>query len=227
MQKYAVIVAGGSGSRMKSKLPKQFIEIGGLPILMHTISAFRAYMAHMPIKLVLPAAEQPLWYSLCAKHHFDQQNIEVVNGGASRYQSCKAGIMSITASEALVAVHDGVRPFVNKAVIEAGFNLAQSTGTAVCSVESKDSVRLLDADTLHNKALERSRVQLVQTPQIFTLDILQKAYMLPEQSSFTDDASVVESAGFDIQLFAGNIENIKITNPIDLALAEIILSNDF
>jgi 2-C-methyl-D-erythritol 4-phosphate cytidylyltransferase len=222
MNKYAVIVAGGSGSRMKLKLPKQFIELGSLPILMHTINCFKNYSENIKIILVLPENQIHIWKTLCTKYNFNQTNIQTVFGGNSRFQSCKNGINSITDEQALVAIHDGVRPFVDKLIITKGFQLAQEKGSAVCCIESKDSVRLIDENGGKNQQLSRSKVRLVQTPQVFQLKILKKAYATEELDTYTDDASVVEHAGYAIHLFEGDFKNIKITNPNDLLLAKMI-----
>jgi 2-C-methyl-D-erythritol 4-phosphate cytidylyltransferase len=225
MEKYAVIVAGGSGSRMNSKLPKQFIEIGSLPVLMHTISQFFLADSNMNIILVLPENQIDTWYMLCGKFQFSTQKITIVKGGSTRYQSCKNGIMSIPEEEALVAVHDAVRPFVNPKIINEGFQLALEKGAAICAVESKDSVRVIFPDGSNN-AIERKTLRLIQTPQIFQLKILKKAYQVEDCDKFTDDASVVEAAGYPVFLYEGSYHNIKITTNDDLALAEVLLASD-
>jgi 2-C-methyl-D-erythritol 4-phosphate cytidylyltransferase len=223
MEEFAVIVAGGSGTRLKSKLPKQFIEIGSLPVLMHTINQFRSYSPAIQIILVLPENQITTWQALCEKHHFSIENLNLVKGGDSRYQSCKNGISSINAPAAIVAIHDGVRPFVSKEVIKKGFDLAKTKGTAICCIECKDSARYLDEINNTNSSLIRSRIRLIQTPQIFDLNILKKSYLGSELDIFTDDASVVEYAGFPINLFEGEPVNIKITTADDLIWAEIFL----
>jgi 2-C-methyl-D-erythritol 4-phosphate cytidylyltransferase len=220
---YAVIVAGGSGLRMNAQLPKQFMLLNKLPILMHTIQAFRNYQADISILLVLPTQQIATWHALCQKHEFNTQQLQLIPGGATRFQSCKAGIMAIAATSGLVAIHDGVRPFVAKATLAAGFALAAKKGSAVAVIDSHNSVRYTAVDGT-NTALDRQKVQLVQTPQIFKLDWLQQAYSQPEQDVFTDDATVIEQAGYPIHLFEGHINNIKITTPADLSLAHYILS---
>ncbi len=225
MEKYAVIVAGGSGSRMNSKLPKQFIEIGSLPVLMHTVLQFKKADFAIKVKLVLPESQIDSWKNLCEKHSFFPENLELVIGGNTRYQSCKNGIFSIENENAIVAIHDGVRPFVTTKIINEGFSLASEKGTAICAVESKDSVRIIN-DLGENKALVRKNLKLIQTPQVFQLKILKKAYSLPESIQFTDDASVVEAAGFTINLFEGDYKNIKITTAEDLAFAQILLNSN-
>lgn len=225
MNEYAVIVAGGSGSRMKAKLPKQFIEIGSLPILMHTIRQFQSYSSILKIILVLPENQIDTWENLQNKHHFFPENLQVVVGGDTRFQSCKNGIAAVHSEDGLVAIHDGVRPFVSTLIIKNSFDIAKEKGTAVCCVESKDSARYLKENGAHSEALDRKRLRLIQTPQTFQLKILKKAYESVELPTFTDDASVVEYAGHPIHLFEGDYKNIKITTEEDLLLAKIILQN--
>ncbi len=223
MDEFAVIVAGGSGSRMKSKLPKQFIEIGSLPILMHTISQFQKASQNIKIILVLPESQIVTWELLCKKHNYFPVNLTIIKGGKTRFQSCKNGIEAIKSDEAIVAIHDGVRPFVSLKIIKDGFELAKEKGAAVCTISCKDSARYLASDASSNTSLDRNRLRLVQTPQVFKLNILKKAYSGFELATFTDDASVVEHAGFPIHLFEGDIRNIKITTPDDIYLAELFL----
>lgn len=218
MKKYAIIVAGGSGSRMRSNLPKQFIEIGGLPVLMHTLIRFKEAFADIDLILVLPESQFDFWEELCQKHHFTVAH-QLVKGGNSRFQSGKNGLAVIEA-DGIVAVHDGVRPFVSTDIIRESFEVAQAKGTAVVSVASKDSVRV------NGQAIDRQTVRLIQTPQTFQVSIIKKAFETEELSTFTDDASVVEFAGFDINLIEGSYENIKITTPEDLEWAEIILKRN-
>ncbi len=218
MKKYAIIVAGGSGSRMRSNLPKQFIEIGGLPVLMHTLIRFKEAFADINLILVLPENQFDFWEELCQKHRFTVAH-QLVKGGNSRFQSGKNGL-SVIETDGIVAVHDGVRPFVSTDIIRESFEVAQAKGTAVVSVASKDSVRV------NGQAIDRQTVRLIQTPQTFQVSIIKKAFETEELSTFTDDASVVEFAGFDINLIEGSYENIKITTPEDLEWAEIILKRN-
>ncbi len=222
MTKFAIIVAGGNGSRMGSKTPKQFMLVGGKPILMHTIEQFLAYDFSLQIFLVLPANEMKAWYALCDKHQF-YPAIVTVSGGNTRFQSVKNGLKRISAKEGLVAVHDGVRPFVSPRIIAESFDIAARDGAAVTSVSLKDSVRVLDADGF-NHAVDRTAYRLVQTPQTFRLDWMKQAFDAPEQPFFTDCASVLEHAGHSITLIEGGYENIKITTPEDLLWAEAFAS---
>jgi 2-C-methyl-D-erythritol 4-phosphate cytidylyltransferase len=211
IKKYAIIVAGGSGSRMKSDIPKQFIEVGGLPILMHTLKRFKEADAEIELILVLPASQFEFWNNLCKKYPTVPH--QLVAGGKTRFQSSLNGLQAID-NEGLVAIHDGVRPFVSVDIVNESFKIASEKGNAVVSVPSKDSVRV------NGQAIDRSTVRLIQTPQTFQIPLIKKAFETEELSTFTDDASV---AGFTINLIEGNYENIKITTPEDLLWAEVIL----
>ncbi len=219
--KYVIVVAGGTGSRMGAVLPKQFLEVNGRPILMRTLELFAGIEENVVIKLVLPEANIPLWDELCKKHQFKIDHT-VVAGGPTRFQSVKNGLATLP-KEGLVAIHDGVRPFVSPSVIEESFRVAEKHGNAVVSLPLKESIREVEID--RSVARDRSRFRLIQTPQTFDIRTIQKAYEQGESSLFTDDASVFESAGHHIQLITGNEENIKITHPTDLLLAEALLIN--
>jgi 2-C-methyl-D-erythritol 4-phosphate cytidylyltransferase len=220
MHQYVIIVAGGSGSRMKSAVPKQFLEIGGVPVLMRTISRFYQYNNAINIILVLPESDIATWQNLCQKHSF-RIPIQVTKGGTTRFESVKNGLALIDNDDAVVAVHDGVRPFVSLEVIANSFNQAATYGNAVVAVALKDSIRRVERD--QSIALNRNDFKLVQTPQVFRVDIIKKAYSVTEGTDFTDDASVVEAAGITIKLVEGSYENIKITTPEDLFIAEALL----
>ncbi|MTI30969.1 2-C-methyl-D-erythritol 4-phosphate cytidylyltransferase [Xanthovirga aplysinae] len=219
IKKYVIIVAGGSGSRMKTTLPKQFLEVGGKPILMHTLSAFHHYDSKIEIILVLPEKDMEQWDSLCEAHSF-RLSYQIKKGGISRFQSVKNGLEAIK-DEGLVAIHDGVRPFIDRDVIDGAFRTAAEKGNAVVAVPLKDSIRKLENS--YTVALDRNLYRLVQTPQVFRTEIIKKAYDQSEKAEMTDDASVAESAGLKIELVPGHYENIKITTPEDLYLAEAIL----
>jgi 2-C-methyl-D-erythritol 4-phosphate cytidylyltransferase len=215
IKKYAIIVAGGSGSRMKSDIPKQFIEVGGLPILMHTLKRFKEADSTIELILVLPISQFEYWQSLCKQYSTVPHQLVV--GGKTRFQSSLNGLQAID-NEGLVAIHDGVRPFVSVDIINESFKIASEKGTAVVSVPSKDSVRV------NGQAIDRSTVRLIQTPQTFQISLIKKSFETEELNTFTDDASVAEHAGFTINLMEGNYENIKITTPEDLLWAEVILN---
>ena len=219
LKEYALIVAGGKGTRMKTKLPKQFLELNGLPVLMHTINAFYRYNQNTEVILVLPEDDFQLWEELCIKHNF-KKNIKLQKGGDSRFQSVKNGL-SLIEDEGLVAIHDGVRPLVSEDIIGASYRLAAVHDSAVAAVRLKESIRMTDQD--NTKAMDRSRFRLIQTPQTFKTKLIKQAYEGKEDSSLTDDASVAERAGHIISLFEGSYENIKITTPEDLVVAKALM----
>lgn len=223
MKKYVIIVAGGSGSRMKTETPKQFIPIGGQPVLMHTLQRFYAYSEQMEIILVLPQAHFNTWADLCTQYHFAVPHC-LVRGGDTRFASVKNGLDSIISlnAEDLVAIHDGVRPFVSEQTIDQSFSVAAEKGSAIVVVALKDSIRKIKENA--SQSVSREDFRLVQTPQTFQLGLLRKAYEQSYAPFFTDDASVVEAAGFKIELVEGNYENIKITTPEDLRVATAFLS---
>jgi 2-C-methyl-D-erythritol 4-phosphate cytidylyltransferase len=221
---YAIIVAGGSGARMKRDMPKQFIPLGNKPIIMLTVSRFLQFSEDVNIVLVLPEKEIQTWENLCNSHSFDQKKIQVVAGGASRFLSVKNGLKAIDDQFGYVAIHDGVRPIISRDMIEHGYKVAKEKGNAITSVVLKESIRIMTSENT-SSALDRNEFRLVQTPQTFQLDIIKKAYNQADSDQFTDDASVAESAGEKITLIEGSYQNIKITTPEDLLLAEAVLKN--
>lgn len=220
-KEYALIVAGGKGTRMKTKVPKQFIEILGLPILMHTINAFFRYDEKITVILVLPEDDFETWQQLCRKHQFNKP-VLLQKGGDSRFQSVRNGLALIQ-EEGLVAIHDGVRPLVSEDIIGASFRLAAVHQSAVAAVRLKESIRITDQD--NTKAVDRSKFRLIQTPQTFNTTLIKQAYQQKEDTSLTDDASVAERAGHIISLFEGSYENIKVTTPEDLVIAEALMKS--
>lgn len=222
LQQYAIIVAGGTGSRMQQALPKQFIQVAGKPILMHTLERFYNYNPDIRLVLVLPEDQQEVWRESCKKHQFEIFHL-VVKGGATRFGSVKNGL-GMVQGEAIVAVHDGVRPFVSEKIIGDAFSTASLFGNAVVAVSPKDSIReITEGVQEESKAVPRANYKLVQTPQCFKAGLLRKAYEQADQPAFTDDASVVESIGEKIVLVEGSYQNIKITTPEDLLLAEVFV----
>jgi 2-C-methyl-D-erythritol 4-phosphate cytidylyltransferase len=218
-KKYVIIVAGGSGSRMNAPLPKQFISIGGKTVLQHTIEKFYTSVPNIEIIVVLPENEIARWVAICKSDNINISH-RIVKGGATRFDSVKNGLESIN-DIGVVAVHDGVRPFVTSKAILDSFHHAYTHGNAVLAVPLKDSIRRKkDNDTI---AEPRSDFFLIQTPQTFEIGLLKRAYQTTYQSFFTDDASVVEYSGTKIELIEGNDENIKITTPNDLLIAEAIV----
>ncbi len=221
MKLFAIIVAGGSGSRMGSEIPKQFLLLQNKPVLMHTIEAFYNYNSNIEIILVLPDSQKDYWAKLCLDHSFNIQH-KVVSGGATRFYSVKNGLESLdTNEEAIVAIHDGVRPLVNKITIDNCFSIAQLKGNAIPFIPLNDSIRKVEG--LNSMHVNRDDYKAIQTPQVFHLQLIKNAYSQNYQEHFTDDASVLESSGVQISLVDGNRENIKITTPIDLMFAEAIL----
>jgi 2-C-methyl-D-erythritol 4-phosphate cytidylyltransferase len=221
LKEYAIIVAGGKGSRIRSSVPKQYLELCGLPILMHTLNAFFRYSSSMTVILVLPKDDFGLWNELCLKYSFLKPVI-LQQGGETRFQSVRNGLMKIS-DDGLVAIHDGVRPLVSEDIIGASFRLAAVHQSAVASVRLKESIRMTDQEK--TKAVDRSRFRLIQTPQTFVVSLIRAAYEIREEESLTDDASVAELAGHSISLFEGSYENIKVTTPEDLIVAEALMKS--
>lgn len=232
MKKYAVIVAGGSGSRMGAEMPKQFLELCGRPILWYTLNTFLSAYEDMPIVLVAPEHHRETTRALVATTAFPKR-IELVIGGATRFESVRNGLATIGeenahgapspgGEESVIFVHDGVRCLVSRELIHRCYEGAVRHGSAIPVVDSRDSVRLVTA--AGSEAIDRTRIKLVQTPQTFLSTILLPAYKADFRESFTDEASVVEAAGHPIHLVEGEVDNIKITVPTDLTVAERVLS---
>ena len=220
MEKYVIIVAGGSGKRMGGEMPKQFLLVAGKPILMHTVGAFARADEGFKFILVLPEAHFSTWHSLVNEYNFTIP-VTLVAGGAERFFSVKNALAHVP-NGALVAVHDGVRPFASKETILEAFAVAAEKGSAVPVIDEVDSLRRVRAG--ESQAVNRSEYKRVQTPQVFQSTILKNAYNQEYSSLFTDDASVVESIGHAITLTTGNVENIKITTPHELLLAEALIN---
>ena len=215
----AVIVAGGKGSRVGGELPKQFLPVGGKPILMHAIEAFYLFNKEMRIIVVLPEEFVSLWQQLCSEHNF-VINHRIVVGGETRFHSVKNGLKEVS-SEEIVAIHDGARPFVSPELIQTCYNEAFDSQCGVIPVvDEVNSVRRLTNNG--SEIIDRSQLKLVQTPQVFPAHLLKSAYELDYDSSYTDDASVAEKYGVDIKLVPGEYTNIKITTSLDIILAEQI-----
>jgi 2-C-methyl-D-erythritol 4-phosphate cytidylyltransferase len=218
---FAIIVAGGSGTRMGSEIPKQFLPIGGLPILMHTLSLFNSFTPAPTIILVLPLGEFAQWDLLCEQYNFTCSYTRVA-GGQTRFHSVQNGLNAIK-EDGLVAIHDGVRPFVSKAVIENCLKTAAQWGCAIPAIQPHESIRKGSPES--STGINRSSIWLVQTPQVFDSKILRKIYRTEWNDSFTDDASVAEWNGLKILMVDGNPENIKITSPYDLIVGEAFLKS--
>jgi 2-C-methyl-D-erythritol 4-phosphate cytidylyltransferase len=221
MIKHALIVAGGYGKRMKLKTPKQFIVLNDKPLLMHTISAFYLEDNKTIITVVLPDEYISYWNDLCKKYHFNIKH-NIVKGGAERFFSVKNGLDSINETNALVAIHDGVRALISTHLINKLYIHAEKYGNAVPAIPVNDSVRQLINDKYTN--IDRTKLKLIQTPQCFHADLIKKAYNQNfSKSFFTDDATVLETLNIKINLIEGEEENIKITTPKDLIFAQSIL----
>lgn len=219
MKTYSVIItAGGIGKRMGSDIPKQFLEINNKPVLMHTIERFHSFDPDAEIVLTLPLDWQSYWKELIEKFKFDIPH-QIIEGGEERFHSVKNAIRYCSGD--FIAIHDGVRPLVNFETLSRCWDLVKVTGAVIPVIPVKESLRKIDETG--SVALVRSEYRLVQTPQCFSKEIIFDAYNQSYHSSFTDDASLVEMAGHNIALVDGNEENIKLTNPQDLKLAEIIL----
>ena len=224
-------MAGGKGLRMGSDIPKQFLPIGGKPVLMRTIERFREYSEELQIILVLPEAQQDYWRQLCEDYHFDV-TYQLANGGQTRFHSVQNGLALIPDdAEGVVGVHDGVRPFPSLEVIHNCYETARTQKAVIPVIPVVETVRKLDltkCQTLcevESITVPRDEYRLVQTPQTFDIQLLKAANRQPYNEGFTDDASVVESYGHQITLVEGNRENIKITTPYDLKIAECIMHN--
>jgi 2-C-methyl-D-erythritol 4-phosphate cytidylyltransferase len=219
LEKIALIVAGGSGSRINAGVPKQFLLLNGYPVLMHTLDVFFRYDQQMRIILVLPEKQIDTWKKLCGEYHFMIRH-EIRSGGETRFHSVKKNLSELP-DHCLVAVHDGVRPLVSVVTIDRCFQSALVFGNAVPCVDIPETLREIGEQG--NRQVDRAKFRLIQTPQVFHAGILKKAYLQEYQQQFTDDAGVVESLGHSIHLVAGNPENIKITFPKDLAVASAFL----
>lgn len=220
MKKYAIIVAGGSGKRMQSAVPKQFLLLQGKPVLYHTLAAFYQADASTEIILVLPVDQFTYWESLIAE--LPSIPHRLVAGGNSRFQSSQQAIQTLS-EDGMVAIHDGVRPLIDPELIQASFQMAAEKGNAVLAVASKDSVRSYSDEKGCFEHLNRESIRLIQTPQIFSVKDLKEAFKQDYSADFTDDARVVEALGIHINLVEGSYKNIKITTPEDLVIAEVLL----
>jgi 2-C-methyl-D-erythritol 4-phosphate cytidylyltransferase len=219
MKLYVVIVAGGSGKRMGAEVPKQFLELAGRPVLMHTIERFKAFDDAIEIITVLPENQLRHWIEIQEKYSFSIPHT-LVKGGSARFFSVKHGLDFVSAP-GLVAIHDGVRPFVSIDTIQRCFETAGKLGNAVPSISPTETLRIINDNG--NTPLNLLQVRLIQTPQVFNAELIKKAYLQEYSPEFTDDATVLEKTGEKINLIEGNRENIKITNPEDLLISNALL----
>ncbi len=221
--KAVIIVAGGKGLRMGGDIPKQFLPVGGKPILMHTIDRFLQYDPDMQVVLVLPQSQQDYWHDLCVQYRFTQP-YTLADGGETRFHSVKNGLAQVADGVGLIGVHDGVRPFVSLDTIRACYDEAARSEAVVPVIDVVETVRHISPlQGEPSITVPRSEYKLVQTPQVFSAALLRSAYRQPYIDFFTDDASVVERYGHPVTLVSGNRENIKITTPFDLTIAEALM----
>ena len=228
MRDYIIVVAGGKGLRMGSDIPKQFLPIGGKPVLMRTLERFREYSDDLQIILVLPEAQQEYWQGLCEKYDFKVEYM-LANGGQTRFHSVQNGLALVPDdAEGVVGVHDGVRPFPSIEVIRNCYETARTAKAVIPVIPVVETLRHISLTShplpLTSKTVPRDEYRLVQTPQTFDIQLLKAANRQPYNDGFTDDASVVESYGHKITLVEGNRENIKITTPYDITVAEAIIN---
>jgi 2-C-methyl-D-erythritol 4-phosphate cytidylyltransferase len=219
MKLYAVIVAGGSGKRMGSELPKQYLELAGKPVLMRTLERFKAFDESIELITVLPENQLLFWAELQKKYSFDIPHT-IVKGGKARFYSVRNGLNFVDVP-GLVAIHDGVRPFVSIDTIKRCFQMAEKLGNAIPVIPPTDSMRMVTENG--SVPVNRLKVKIVQTPQVFNAEIIKKAYRQDYLPEFTDDATVLEKTGAKINLIEGNRENIKITTPEDLVISSALL----
>lgn len=224
MADYVIIVAGGKGLRMGSDIPKQFLPVAGKPVLMRTLERFREYSSALQIILVLPKSQQDYWKELCAQYHFDVEYL-LADGGETRFHSVQHGLALIPDdAEGIVGVHDGVRPFPGLDVIRNCYETAREKKAVIPVVPVVETVRRIVAADGRSATVPRDEYRLVQTPQTFDIRLLKAANRQPYNAGFTDDASVVEAYGHTITLVDGNRENIKITTPFDMKMAESLVN---
>ena len=228
MSDYIIVVAGGKGLRMGSDIPKQFLPIGDKPVLMRTLERFREYSDDLQIILVLPEAQQEYWQDLCKKYDFKVEYL-LANGGQTRFHSVQNGLALVPDdAEGVVGVHDGVRPFPSIEVIRNCYETARTAKAVIPVIPVVETLRHISLTShplpLTSKTVPRDEYRLVQTPQTFDIQLLKAANRQPYNDGFTDDASVVESYGHKITLVEGNRENIKITTPYDITVAEAIIN---
>lgn len=218
MKKYAVIVAGGSGKRMGSEIPKQFLKLAGKPLIMHSIMRFIEYDTSTEIIVVLPGGLINYWRSLQEEYRFNIRH-SIVKGGDTRFHSVRNGLEMVGLA-GLVAIHDGVRPLVSTGTIRRCYEAAEKHGSGIPVISPADSIRMVTG--IESVSVNRMHVKLVQTPQVFNAGLIKKAYLAEYSEEFTDDATVLERTGEAVFLAEGNKENIKITTPDDLLVAETL-----
>ena len=220
MSNHVIIAAGGSGTRFSSELPKQFVNLAGKPMLMHTVEAFHQSFEAINIIVVLPAVQIEHWKSLCEDHNFDLEH-KIVEGGSQRFESVKNGIAELPDSDCTIGIHDGARPLITPELIRSLFAHAAENGSAIPVVPVAETLRQLNEND--SRTVDRNEFRLVQTPQCFKAEVIQPAFEMEYDASFTDEATVVEANGTHVNLVDGDPINIKITTQSDLELAEKLL----
>lgn len=224
MQDFLIVVAGGTGDRMGSAVPKQFLELAGKAVLIHTLDRFCSWNPELEVILVLHPGYISYWEELCEHKQFERKH-RIVEGGRERFFSVKNGLDAIDAEYGIVGIHDAVRPLVSNATIERCYATARVKGSAIPVMEVVDSMRVVNGEDSH--LVDRSRYRVVQTPQCFELNLLREAYAQPFRPSFTDSASVLEASGKSVHLVHGNRENIKLTTPSDMLVAGVLLEEGY
>jgi 2-C-methyl-D-erythritol 4-phosphate cytidylyltransferase len=219
MKKYAIIVAGGTGSRMKGEIPKQFLLLNGKPVIWYSIEAFYNYDSELQLILAIHPNFVDFWKQLCLEHKISIP-FKILNGGETRFHSVKNALDCIDA-DGFVAIHDAARPVIDTSFITQLFAEAEKHGSAIPGIALNDTIRILEGN--NSRQLNRTLLRAVQTPQVFNVLELKQAYLQAFDPLFTDDASVMQSAGFPLYLTDGRAENIKITHPMDIALAEVMM----
>ncbi len=220
---FVIIVAGGTGTRMRNETPKQFLEINKIPVIVLCINKFLKYKPAISIIIAVHPAYKKELAAICKKH-FPKKEIQITTGGDTRYQSVKNALALIDVTDGVVGIHDAARPFVAIDVIKNCFAVAAKKGNAIPAIPLSESVR--KANDKKNKAIDRNKFKIIQTPQCFNVKLIKKAFTKRYSPSFTDDATVLESIGEKINLVQGNYENIKITNPNDMIIAKAYVSHD-
>jgi 2-C-methyl-D-erythritol 4-phosphate cytidylyltransferase len=219
MEKYVLILAGGLGKRMNTSIPKQFIPIAGKPVLMHTIAKFKNHDPKMNILVIIPKVHIPLWKDLCTEFGFNIEH-QIVSGGKERFYSVKNGLKRVP-EDSLVLIHDGVRPLVSNETIKRVVNTSLEKGNAIPFLDISQSIRKLTKGK--NRMINRNNIKIIQTPQGFHSNDIKEAYAKRYRNSFTDDASVLEALGHEINLVKGNNKNMKITSSTDIHLVDCLL----
>ena len=223
MKRALVLVAAGSGSRMGGTLPKQYLVLEGKPILVHTLDKFLSFDPDMEVVVVVAEKHRPLWRSMVTPH-IHRSGIQLVSGGTTRFHSVRMGLERI-GEDRIVGIHDAVRPLVSLETLERSYAMAEKTGGAIPVTDMDESIRRIQAEG-SSVVMDRSQFKRVQTPQVFRSELIKEAYRKADHAEFTDDASVYEAYVGPISLVEGNRQNIKITTPMDVKLASLLIPKE-